>query len=560
MNNENKSIEIPFGAKDSELGGWEYTIPEGFEAVIENGKVKVRKTESEDEKIRKALMQNLKERFGTKGNMGKGLDMPDVLAWLEKQYTDPNKEYWRGYREGKQEVLDKYADLEKQGEQKPADKVEPKFKPDDWVVNKFGDVWHIDSFDKKNYQVSNGNEYNYFPISKQDEMHLWTIQDAKDGDVLTYRNEQWIFIFKSMTDDNTFKYHALISEKGFAINDSAYTVLPSCIVPATKEQRDILFQKMNEAGYEWDAEKKELKKVKKAPQKFMVGDTIKYNGTEYKITEITPNGYKVYALTYDEDAASLISFSAPAILVEQKSAWSEEDEEIYRKCICVMRASACGFPEEEKFVEQVDNWLKSLKDRVLPQPKTEWSEEDEEIIEALILLCDEAQDNIPQLSALKNWLMSFKDRCLPQSKQEWSEEDDSHLLRIIWFLRQNYKRGTQYEGEICGHINWLESLKNRVQPQSRQEWSEDNIKKFKTELQSLMFEWSNKKDNMGVCIDRHIDKLLSILWNHTQNTWKPSDKQLDALHDAAVYVDKSMFPYPKGILMKLYEQLKKLKG
>jgi hypothetical protein len=41
--------------------------------------------ESEDERIRKALMQNLQERFGTKGNMGKGLDMPDVLAWLEKQ-------------------------------------------------------------------------------------------------------------------------------------------------------------------------------------------------------------------------------------------------------------------------------------------------------------------------------------------------------------------------------------------------------------------------------------------------------------------------------------------
>lgn len=41
--------------------------------------------ESEDERIRKALMQNLKERFGTKGNMGKGLDMPDVLAWLGKQ-------------------------------------------------------------------------------------------------------------------------------------------------------------------------------------------------------------------------------------------------------------------------------------------------------------------------------------------------------------------------------------------------------------------------------------------------------------------------------------------
>ena len=58
-------------------------------------------------------------------------------------------------------------------EQKSADKIEPRFKVGDWVVNKFGDSWHIDSLDKKNYQVSDGKgNYNYFPISKQDEMHF----------------------------------------------------------------------------------------------------------------------------------------------------------------------------------------------------------------------------------------------------------------------------------------------------------------------------------------------------------------------------------------------------
>ena len=45
----------------------------------------LKEKESEDERIRKALIQNLKERFGTKGTMGGILDMPRVLAWLEKQ-------------------------------------------------------------------------------------------------------------------------------------------------------------------------------------------------------------------------------------------------------------------------------------------------------------------------------------------------------------------------------------------------------------------------------------------------------------------------------------------
>ena len=60
--------------------------------------------------------------------------------------------------------------------------------------------------------------------------------------------------------------------------------------------------------------------------------------------------------------------SLSEFLDEQKPVWSEEDEEIHRKCICAMRASACGFPEEEKFVEQVDNWLKSLKERYTWKP------------------------------------------------------------------------------------------------------------------------------------------------------------------------------------------------
>jgi len=32
-------IDIPFGAQDSELKGWTYTIPEGYTAKIENDKI-----------------------------------------------------------------------------------------------------------------------------------------------------------------------------------------------------------------------------------------------------------------------------------------------------------------------------------------------------------------------------------------------------------------------------------------------------------------------------------------------------------------------------------------
>lgn len=150
-------------------------------------------------------------------------------------------------------------------EQKSADKIEPRFKVGDWVVNKFGDSWHIDSLDKKNYQLSDGKgNYNYFPISKQDEMHLWTIQDAKDGDIICYRDEISLYKhdIKNCTKQETtfggFVYYCCYDGKRF-ITDSFYLLTKQDemdIHPATKEQRDLLFQKMKEAGYEWIQKRK----------------------------------------------------------------------------------------------------------------------------------------------------------------------------------------------------------------------------------------------------------------------------------------------------------------
>ena len=173
---------------------------------------------------------------------------------------------------------------------------EPKFKVGDWVVNKLGDAWHIDSFDKKNYQVSDrkGN-YNYFPISKQDEMHLWTIQDAKDGDVIFY-DDGWTCIFKNIHGIWYSSYCFITADGEFHTVYEQHAVdakLNGNANPATKEQRDLLFQKMKEAGYEWDAEKKELKKII-API-FHIGDwiiNIEY-GNVVKVLKVLENNYRL---------------------------------------------------------------------------------------------------------------------------------------------------------------------------------------------------------------------------------------------------------------------------
>lgn len=89
---------------------------------------------------------------------------------------------------------------------------------------------------------------------------LWTIQDAKDGDILT--TDLVHFIFKSTDNSHCYMHchYSVISDK-FGVSDTA-VVDSDYVHPATKEQRDILFQKMKKYGYEWDDKNKETKQIR----------------------------------------------------------------------------------------------------------------------------------------------------------------------------------------------------------------------------------------------------------------------------------------------------------
>ena len=102
LTDSENDVTIPFGVADSELSGFEYTIPEGYEAEIKDGKVIVRKAESEDERIRKELIEFVKStnKYGTNPKC------ESWIAWLEKQRYSEFKlenEYWRGYDDGKKQ-------------------------------------------------------------------------------------------------------------------------------------------------------------------------------------------------------------------------------------------------------------------------------------------------------------------------------------------------------------------------------------------------------------------------------------------------------------------------
>ncbi len=89
---------------------------------------------------------------------------------------------------------------------------------------------------------------------------MWSIKDAKNGDVICYKDEISLYkhdiknCIKEKTTFGGFVYHCCYDSKRF-IMDSLYSLTEqdkTDIHPATKEQRNLLFQKMKEAGYKWN--------------------------------------------------------------------------------------------------------------------------------------------------------------------------------------------------------------------------------------------------------------------------------------------------------------------
>lgn len=140
----------------------------------------------------------------------------------------------------------------------------PKFKVGDWIINRT-DATIMQIINNTDFYESieiggqrRTDTYNYVEW----DFRLWSIEDAKDGDILQLG--EVTAIFKEYIGNGYCKCYCSICEGEFEILiEEAGDNIFGCIntTPATKEQRELLFQKMEEAGYKWDAKKKELKKV-----------------------------------------------------------------------------------------------------------------------------------------------------------------------------------------------------------------------------------------------------------------------------------------------------------
>ena len=403
----------------------------------------------EDERIGKEIIEYF-QQFEDE-NL-RGVNISDWVAWLKKwakhiEFINKIKIGDKVTR-NKDGVLVNLSQLdrvakknENQCEQKPVDKVEPKFKVGDWVTDGVAkcQICFID--DTQYWYSENCILGSIESIDKK--YHLWTIQDVKNGDVLAfyseYKGNKMVqvgiiekYVGKHGGCSNTFKIYVGVNwENHLQIGE--YMGCSSDIRPSTEEQRDLLFQKIGESNYEWDDDKKELKKI-----------------------------LQEYPLTPDK----------PAVFSEQKTVWGEEDEDAMGMAIIALENMYDPNSPNDTYAGYTMPFnkaalrLRALRER--PCTENEWCEDDEKMIRGLIAICDEwatSHSFYPiencDMEKLKNWLNFLKERVQP--KQDWSEEDEGNLKNVLWAI-QKVRDTTEdvHELDIMQYAeDWLRSLKER---------------------------------------------------------------------------------------------------
>lgn len=420
-------------------------------------------------------------------------------------------------------------------ESKSTDNIKTKFNIGDWVIWDNKVICYIDNIYQGKeflmYTITDTNNMNrsYSVKSFDNNARLWTLTDAKPGDILVF-DDDTIVIFKDLY--NSYTFHSYCHIEDWLFNISKDEMPDWCegkeFHPATKKQRDIFLQKMKESGYTWDDKNKEIKKIVEELTDFE--KSLKHIMIETLECGDTRN--------LKADAETLLR------IAQKPKEWSHEDDVMVHDILGLLPTKT-----RPEYNQRREDWLKSIKGRVQSQ---EWNEEDEDMIRYIgnAITCKEStkyleEKGIDMIKAHR-WLESFK----PQLKQEWSEEDEKRVNRISDFIWKNRKGDTDEIYQQEQDANWLKSLRGKVQSK---QWSEDDEKILRT-IDTALFR-ASMSAGLGTIrcpYDDARDWLESIKQRYA---WKPSNEQIIALRWVL-----NNIPYNrhKEEISGLLEQIKRL--
>lgn len=256
-----------------------------------------------------------------------------------------------------------------------------------------------------------------------------------------------------------------------------------------------------------------------------------------------------------------------------------EDERIRKWCISHFKECINVIKDNDEYKEYLNNkvipWLEKHsqvkefpifqhENKTCKENDDSLTSEDERIKEELISNFKEAIENIKSeeiiphsakvlVCKMQKWIAWLEKKC-EQKPTEWSEEERQNVESIIAALTYCNENGVSdcfVDPDIL--IDWLESFKDRVQPQPKQEWNEDDERLFQIVIDIL-----DKEEHKGHL--SHTDLIACVKklkFLRPQNRWKPNKEQMNGLKEAIEFLGCTKTR--REPLQSLYEQLKKLK-
>ena len=199
--------------------------------------------------------------------------------------------------------------------------------------------------------------------------------------------------------------------------------------------------------------------------------------------------------------------------------------------------------EDEKIRKRLAEYFEGYYDRFATDRNhvnVHW--EGLEVKEILAWLAKQSKDS-PVLSNSSN-----------TGKFSWSEEDEKISSAIIKRLKGSDALSVDLQRAIC----WIDYVKDRVLPQPKQEWSEEDKRKI-DRIYSILRQAADTHAFSTSCRligDKECIELQDFL-KSIQSQWKPSKEQMKALA-STLSLAKSCGEESTFNLSTLYEQLKKL--
>ena len=160
----------------------------------------------------------------------------------------------------------------------------------------------------------------------------------------------------------------------------------------------------------------------------------------------------------------MISAEAKEAMYNKPAEWSEDDEvKINRIVDCLENLNVA---DNDILLKDVD-WLKSLKDRVQPQPNQEWSEEDEKIAKTIINEFEQSSEWYCANGLTKEDCIAWVNK---QMHTKWSEEDKKKVNNLYVLLDQMVSFNMLSNKDATEFKDWLKSLRpqNRWKPSKEQ--------------------------------------------------------------------------------------------